>query len=108
MGHGLPNMVGADGVRLSQLLSHTEPEAMVMGTEGMGEMATMRMPVPENSTPMRGGVGPFGSIDMGGMFTLLRVREKSNTPASSEWFEHPARSVAGPADPSQMYNDGVR
>lgn len=30
---------------------------------------------PENSVPMLGMEGPFGYIDMGGMFTLLKVRE---------------------------------
>ena len=48
---------------------------MTMGETGMGDMAEMGMPVPKNSIPMVGGKGPFGYIDMGGMFTILKVRE---------------------------------
>ena len=30
---------------------------------------------PENTLPMMAGTGPFGAIEMGGMFTVLKVRE---------------------------------
>jgi hypothetical protein len=70
MGHGLPVMVGADAARIDRHVQAVLPEYMTMGHDGMGAMAEMDMPFPENSLPMRGTTpGPFGSIDMGGMFT---------------------------------------
>lgn len=33
------------------------------------------MPLPENTLPMMTGKGPFGSIEMGGMFTVVKTRE---------------------------------
>jgi hypothetical protein len=35
----------------------------------------MEMGRPKNTLPMMTGRGPFGPIEMGGMFTLLKVRE---------------------------------
>ena len=75
MGHGIPNMIGVDVGGLDQKIRRILPGYMSMGQAGMGEMAEMGMPVPRNSTPMAGGRGRFGSITMGGMFTLLRVRD---------------------------------
>jgi hypothetical protein len=42
---------------------------MTMGDNGMAEMGMMEMPLPENTLPMMTGEGPFGSLEMGGMFT---------------------------------------
>jgi len=47
---------------------------MVMGSTGMA-MGTMEMPAPDNTLPMMTGTGPFGPIEMGGMFTVMKVRE---------------------------------
>lgn len=33
------------------------------------------MPGPENTLPMMGGKGPYGPVGMGGMFTLVKIRE---------------------------------
>ena len=43
----------------------------------MGErgMAAMAMELPENTTPMMTGRGQFGPIEMGGMFSVVKVRE---------------------------------
>lgn len=105
MGHGLPNMIGADARRLDARIRALVPGSMVMGTTGMGEMAEMRMPVPANSLPMRGGRGPFGPIDMGGMFTVLKVRDDGQGDAA--WYRHPRGTVSGPADPARMAADGI-
>ncbi|TAL81386.1 MAG: copper oxidase, partial [Beijerinckiaceae bacterium] len=50
---------------------------MAMGTTGMamGEMAGMEMPMPDNTLPMMTGTGQFGPIEMGGMFTVMKIRE---------------------------------
>jgi len=72
------------------------PDYMVMGERGMGDMADMEMPLPENTLPMMAGDGPFGSVEMGGMFTVLQVRadQKPGDYSDPGWFQHPAGSVA--------------
>jgi hypothetical protein len=35
----------------------------------------MEMPAPDNTLPMMTGSGQFGPIEMGGMFTVMKVRE---------------------------------
>ncbi len=107
MGHDLPNMVGANTRRLDRRMQRVMPEYMSMGTRGMGSMGDMEMPVPPNSLPMRGGAGPFGTIDMGGMFTVLKVRDDPDTADPAGWYRHPEGTVAGPADAARMAADGV-
>jgi hypothetical protein len=80
---------------------------MVMGQDGMGEMAQMKMPVPKNSIPMRGAEGAFGSITMGGMFTIVKVRDHVDGYADPPWYEHPAGSVAIKASVQEMRRDGI-
>jgi len=107
MGHGLPVMVGVDTKRLDQRMSRVIPEYMSMGTAGMGGMGEMRMPIPDNSRPMRGAPGPFGYVDMGGMFTILKVRDDPSAADASGWYEHPKGSVAERADPARLAADGI-
>jgi FtsP/CotA-like multicopper oxidase with cupredoxin domain len=108
MGHGFQPMTGTDTKKLDRRMRRVLPGYMSMGSDGMGGMGEMNMPVPPNSTPMRGSVGPFGYIDMGGMFTVLKVRENPETADASGWYQHPAGTVAGPADSERMRADGVR
>jgi FtsP/CotA-like multicopper oxidase with cupredoxin domain len=107
MGHGLPNLVGVDTSALDKRMRGVLRGYMSMGQKGMGGMGDMSMRIPPNSLPMRGGPGPFGTIDMGGMFTLLKVRQNPETADPSGFYEHPKGSVAGPADPERMRADGV-
>ena len=63
----------------------------------------MHMPVPPNSIPMKGADAPFGYTDMGGMLTLLKVRDE--LPAGNEdpgWYLHPPSTVAGPATAEEI------
>jgi hypothetical protein len=41
----------------------------------MAEMGAMEMPMPDNTLPMMTGYGQFGPIEMGGMFSVMKVRE---------------------------------
>jgi hypothetical protein len=44
---------------------------------------------------MGSGVGPFGEIFMGGMFTVLKVREGlASYEGDPGWYRHPAGTVA--------------
>jgi hypothetical protein len=40
------------------------------------------------------GVGQFGNIEMGGMFTVLKVREGIQGHEDPGWYSFPAGSVA--------------
>jgi hypothetical protein len=59
-------------------------------------MGGMRMPLPENTLPMMTGDGPFGGIEMGGMFTTLKVREglARGDYKDPGWFQHPKGTLA--------------
>lgn len=107
MGHGLPSMIGADTSALDARMGRIVPGYMSMGTTGMGGMGDMGMPIPPNSLPMRGGPGPFGTIDMGGMFTVLKVRERPDDADPAAWYEHPPGTVAARADPARLVADGI-
>ena len=46
-----------------------------MGERGMKDMTEMEMPLPDNTAAMMTGKGPFGSVGMGGMFSMVKVRK---------------------------------
>jgi FtsP/CotA-like multicopper oxidase with cupredoxin domain len=105
MGHGLPNLLGADTAAVDARMARLMPAYMTMGTDGSGGMGEMSMPIPPNSLPMKGGPGPFSYVDMGGMFTVLKVREDPDRADPSAWYQHPEGTVARPADPAQLAMD---
>lgn len=83
------------------------PDYMTMGTTGMGGMVEMDMPMPPNSLPMRGVPGPLGVIDMGGMVTILKIRDEPSAADITGFYQHPAGTLAGTADPEQLAADGI-
>jgi hypothetical protein len=106
MGHGLPNLLGVDTAKTGERLDTLTPGTMVMGANGMGEMFDMQgmMATPRNSIPMRGGEGPYGTIDMGGMFTVIKIRDAMDYGRDPGWYEQPRgtrawRVESMPADP---------
>jgi len=108
MGHDFPNTIGVDGDAIDARVSAAGvPEYMTMGAGGMGGMGTMDMPVPENSIPMRGGQGPHGYIDMGGMFTILKVREGLTSYDDPGWYAAPEGTMARAATPGELRDDGI-
>jgi manganese oxidase len=107
MGHGLPNMLGVDTKGLDKKINTVLPQYMSMGETGMGEMAVMNMGAPKNSIPMIGGDGPMGYIDMGGMFTIVKIREGITSYENPGWYHHPEGSVAREATPIELVKDGI-
>ena len=97
MGHGIPNTIGVEQRDLAEQISSLVPNYMNMGGEGgaMGDMH-MQMPLPQNTLPMMTGTGPHGSIDMGGMFTLVKIRADlaRNDYRDPGWYQAPKGSVA--------------
>ena len=75
MGHNTRNFIGAKRKELTKAIRNVVPDYMPMGSAGMAEMGAMEMPMPDNTLPMMTGFGQFGPIEMGGMFTVMKVRE---------------------------------
>jgi hypothetical protein len=107
MGHEEPFTLGVKAKKVDAAVNRTIPDYMTMGESGMGGMGEMQMPIPPNSLPMKGGPGPFGYIDMGGMFTIIKVRENPKAADLTGWYKHPHGTVAHQANPQQMAKDGI-
>jgi FtsP/CotA-like multicopper oxidase with cupredoxin domain len=102
MGHNLPIMTGVDQSGVAEKIGELVPGYMPMGSTGMGDMTEMDMGTPRNSLLMGGGEGPFGSISMGGMFTILKIREGLKSyDEDPGWYENPAGTVAMPVGERQ-------
>jgi manganese oxidase len=106
MGHDAPNLIGASTQGLDARVGRIVPGYMTMGQTGMGDMH--RMQLPDNSISMLGGDGPFGLIDMGGMFTILKVRKQLTGDTDPGWYAHPAGTVASPATAEELARDGIK
>jgi FtsP/CotA-like multicopper oxidase with cupredoxin domain len=100
MGHDVPTLLGVKQGDLMKKISNLVPEYMPMGETGMSEMTEMSemmdMPLPENTLPMMSGKGQFGAIEMGGMFTTVKVREglARNDYKDPGTYKHPKGTVA--------------
>jgi len=96
MGHNVPTLIGVDHRGIARKIHDLIPDYMVMGERGMADMAEMEMPIPDNTVPMMTGEGPFGSVEMGGMFSLLKVRrdQKPGDYGNPGWLKHPEGTLA--------------
>jgi manganese oxidase len=96
MGHNVRNMIGANQRPLARDVRRLVPDYMPMGSEGMAPMAQMQMPMPDNTLPMMTGFGPFGPLEMGGMFTVIKIREglAANDYKDPGPYKHPQGTVA--------------
>lgn len=107
MGHQSPNMIGFKPGKFDAKVHSLLPEYMTMGETGMGDMGHMGMPVPANSIPMLGEQGAFDYITMGGMFTILKVREHLTSYEDPGWYHHPPGTLAELAKAEEMKRDGI-
>ncbi len=96
MGHGVPTMIGVKHAEVARKIARLVPDYMAMGERGMAEMGEMEMPLPDNTLPMMTGQGPFGALEMGGMFTTVKVREglARGDYGDPGWYRHPPGSVS--------------
>ena len=96
MGHNVPTMIGVDQRGIAKKINKLVPEYMVMGEKGMADMGEMEMPLPENTLPMMTGTGPYGAIEMGGMFTTVKVRKglARDDYKDPGWYKAPPGTVA--------------
>jgi FtsP/CotA-like multicopper oxidase with cupredoxin domain len=92
MAHDVPNLTGVDQSGVEEKVRALLPGYMAMGKTGMGDM--MEMGHPRNTLPMMTGEGQFGSVDMGGMFTVVKVREGISSYADPGPYKNPPGTVA--------------
>lgn len=108
MGHEVPTLLDVKQDDLVKKISNLVPDYMAMGETGMSEMsdmaAMMDMPLPENTLPMMTGTGQYGAIEMGGMFSTLKVREglARNDYKDPGPYRHPKGTVAREYDGSDQ------
>lgn len=105
MRHDLPNLTGIDKQGIEERIKQFFPEFMgLMNVNGMGDMFEMygtnkmmdmriKMKYPPNMSPI-GNPGPFGVIEMGGMFTVFKVRDNLTSYIDPGWYQHPLGTVA--------------
>jgi manganese oxidase len=99
MGHDVPNMIGVKQPETQ--INKVLPDYMAMGEKGMAEHQVHtdsgHMQGPENTLPMMMGESRYGKLEMGGMFTLMKVRDKLEEDPG--WYSPPegtqAKKVSG-------------
>jgi len=96
MGHNVKNFIGVQQRDLAKAIARLVPDYHAMGSRGMAEMGEMEMAMPDNTLPMMTGFGPFGPMEMGGMFSVVKVREgiAANDYSDPGWYAHPPGTVA--------------
>ena len=91
MGHALASPVGVKQDSLEDRMREHLPGVMRMGEAGMFEHNTHagmgHVQGPENTLPMAVGQGPFGQMEMGGMFTVVKVRPGARRNTDPGWYE---------------------
>jgi FtsP/CotA-like multicopper oxidase with cupredoxin domain len=112
MGDKFPNMIGVDSRGLDEKVGRLLPGYMTMGTEGMADhgmhVESGHVKAPANSIPMRGAKGPFDYVTMGGLLTVLKVREDlERYDRDPGWYRHPDGTVASIARREDLRRDGV-
>lgn len=106
MGHDVPNLVGVDPSDFDTALMDHVPEFMEIMEEAMGDDGGDAAR-PKNGIPMIGGDGPHGYITMGGMFTILKVREGRPGTEDPGWYSNAEETQAMPATPDELKRDKI-
>jgi FtsP/CotA-like multicopper oxidase with cupredoxin domain len=96
MGHNVKTFIGLPNREQKRIVGKLLPDFMAMGGTGMADMGEMEMPMPDNTLPMMTGFGQFGPMEMGGMFSVVKVREgiAANDYRDPGWYKHPEGTVA--------------
>jgi len=114
MGHEIPNTLGVDQSGIDTEIRKMLPGFMAMGEHGMAEHQEHtdmgHHPGPENTLAMMAGKGPYGNIEMGGMFTIVKVRDdlKHGDYSDPGWYDAPAGTVAARVSSDPDFGDPPR
>jgi hypothetical protein len=96
MGHSVRTYIGANLKNSTEQIKKAAPGYMAMGQNGMGAMGDMEMRLPPNTLPMMTGSAQFGPVEMGGMFTVMKVRPglAADDYRDPGWYNHPPGTLA--------------
>lgn len=114
MGHEIPNTLGVDQTNIDQEIRKMLPGFMAMGRYGMAEhqdhVDMGHHQGPENTLAMMTGKGPYGNIEMGGMFTTVKVRDdmKPGDYSDPGWYAAPVGTVATRVSSNPDYGNPQR
>ena len=114
MGHGIPNPTGVDQTGVEAEIKKLLPGYQAMGRYGMAEHqehTQMGMhPGPANTLPMLMGVGPYGNLEMGGMFTVVKTRNNQPRGNYSDpgWYASPKGETAWRISADPTFGNPVR
>jgi FtsP/CotA-like multicopper oxidase with cupredoxin domain len=114
MGHEIPNTLGVDQSGIDDEIRKMLPGFMAMGEHGMAEhqdhVDMGHHQGPENTLAMMTGVGPYGNIEMGGMFTTVKVRDQMKRGDYSDpgWYKAPAGTVSSKVSSDPNFGNPVR
>ena len=113
MGHSLPSPVGVDQRGVADDIRRFLPGYGAMGRDGMSEHSghiAMGLPGPVNTLPMMSGEGPFGPLEMGGMFTVVKVRDDQPPGDYTDpgWYRTPPGRMARRISRDPDYGDPPR
>jgi manganese oxidase len=106
MDHSVPNLVGIPSKNIEERMRKIFPNFIgLMYTNGMGHMFEMygthkihpmgmkKITFPKNLAPI-GNPGPYGVIEMGGMFTIFKVRDEITKGSEMSWYHQPSGTSA--------------
>jgi hypothetical protein len=100
MGHDIPNPLGVDQSGIDQKIQQMLPGFTAMGKDGMAEHSEHiemgHKQGPANTLPMMMGKGPYGNLEMGGMFTVVKVRDDlaPGDYRDPGWYSPPKGTIA--------------
>ena len=100
MGHEIPNPLGVNQDGIDAEIAKLLPGYMAMGRYGMAEhqrhIDMGHVQGPENTLPMVAGKGPYGNIEMGGMFTVVKIRDglAPGDHRDPGWYDAPPGTMA--------------
>jgi len=113
MGHAIPNPTGVDQSGAEAEVRKFLPGYGAMGQFGMAEHSghvAMGLQGPDNTLPMMTGEGQFGPIEMGGMFTVVKVRDdlKAGDYTDPGWYRYPKDKIARKVSADPSFGDPPR
>ena len=114
MGHDIPNTLGVDQTGIDQEIRKMLPGFMAMGRYGMAEhqdhVDMGHHQGPPNTLAMMTGKGPYGNIEMGGMFTTVKVRDnlKPGDYSDPGWYNAPKGTVASRVSSNPNFGNPIR
>lgn len=114
MGHEIPNTLGVDQSGIEKEIREMLPGFIAMGEHGMAEhqdhVDMGNHKGPQNTLAMMTGKGPHGNIEMGGMFTTVKVRDNIEAGDYSDpgWYKAPKGTVAARVSSDPKFGNPIR